>query len=132
MNPASITPVAAIVLLAGTMLACAIELGRLGGTSEPSVVPTSDTNEPFARELARCKALGSDAVNDAACRAAWKESRERFLKGAKPDQRRAIDPFRSTTDGAAPNTRQKLFLDRAPSTPPSGGAARPSTDREGR
>jgi conjugative transfer region protein TrbK len=32
-------------------------------------------------ELARCKALGTGAESDAACKAVWQANRERFLNG---------------------------------------------------
>lgn len=132
MTPDTLTRSAAIVLLAGTMLACAIEVGRLGKTSEPTVVQTRDTDDPLTRELARCKALGNDAANDAACKAAWKKSQERFLKSEKPDQGRANELFPATNNSPAPNSKQKLFFDRAPQTPLFGSGAGPNTDPEGR
>jgi conjugative transfer region protein TrbK len=114
------------------VLACAVELGRLGNTSEPSVGTTGTTDDPLTRELARCKALGDGAAQDAACKSAWKESRERFLKGEKPERQRANDLFPSTNPPSSPNTKQKLFLDRVPSAPPLGGAEKPTTDLERR
>ena len=132
MTPETLTRSAAIVLLAGTVLACAVELGSLGNTPEPSVVTTGTTNDPLARELARCKALGGGAADDAACKSAWKESRERFLKGEKPERQRANNLFPSTNPPSSPNTKQKLFLDRVPSTPPLGNGERPATDPKGR
>ena len=41
--------------------------------------------EPDPRhELARCRDLGAAALEDAACRKAWSESRRRFLQSEKP------------------------------------------------
>jgi len=35
--------------------------------------------DPLADELARCRAIGMAALEDAACRAAWAENRRRFF-----------------------------------------------------
>lgn len=129
----TLTRSAAIVLLAGTVLACAVELGRLGNTPEQSAVSTANADDPLTRDLARCKALGDGAADDAGCKSAWKESRERFLKGEKLERHRANDLFPSTNPPSSPNMKQKLFLDRAPSAPPLvGGGERPATDPERR
>ncbi len=40
--------------------------------------PTHETN-PLADELARCRAIGIAALDDAACKAAWAENRRRFF-----------------------------------------------------
>lgn len=54
--------------------------------------PSTDDN---AAELARCRALGREAANDAACKAAWQTNRERFLNSEK------LDPEHLTTPAAA-------------------------------
>ncbi len=41
----------------------------------------SKVDDPHAAELARCNAIGSAALDDAACRAAWSENRRRFFGG---------------------------------------------------
>jgi len=41
----------------------------------------SKVDDPHAAELVRCNAIGSAALDDAACRAAWAENRRRFLGG---------------------------------------------------
>jgi conjugative transfer region protein TrbK len=35
--------------------------------------------DPLADELARCRAIGMAAIEDAACKAAWAENRRRFF-----------------------------------------------------
>jgi len=42
---------------------------------------SSRVDDPHAAELARCNAIGSAALDDAACRAAWAENRRRFFGG---------------------------------------------------
>ena len=44
-------------------------------------VVSSKVDDPHAAELARCHDIGSAALDDAACRAAWAENRRRFFGG---------------------------------------------------
>ncbi len=46
--------------------------------------------DPLADELARCRAIGMAALEDAACKAAWAENRRRFFAaGSTADRRTA-------------------------------------------
>ncbi len=85
--------------------------------------------DPLANELARCKALGAEAANDAACKAAWAQNRARFLAPGAPYQDRSIQLFPAAPD--VPKVVPKIHLDRAPSTPQS-DVSTPSTGSEGR
>jgi conjugative transfer region protein TrbK len=80
----------AYVVLAVALLATAIVLNnrqyRQPGILQSASSPAEDD---FAAELAHCKALGTEAANDARCKAVWQASRERFLNGNKPYQDRA-------------------------------------------
>jgi conjugative transfer region protein TrbK len=128
MDLQTIVRAAAVILLAGAVLACALELARQGRTLEPSA-PSAQDNTHLADELARCKALGAEAADDAACKAAWAQNRARFLAPSAPHQDRSIELFPAT-----PDVRKgipKIHLDRAPSTPQSDGST-PSTGTEGR
>lgn len=49
---------------------------------ERSGVVSTKMGDPHAAELARCNAIGSAALDDAACRAVWAENRRRFFGGA--------------------------------------------------
>jgi conjugative transfer region protein TrbK len=115
MDPKIIARAAAVILLAGTVLACAVELARLDRTSESSAPELDDNRDLLAGELARCKVLGDDAAHDVACKAAWAQNRARFLAPATPRQDRSIELFPAT----APSALQ-----------PSGNA--PGIDSEGR
>jgi conjugative transfer region protein TrbK len=73
---------AAFIALTGALLATAI---ALGSHNDPSMQPAR--TEPAAAatsaldaELAHCKAIGPEAVNDAVCRAIWGRRRERFFE----------------------------------------------------
>src|SRR5262245_9096971 len=79
MNPKIITRTAAVVVLAGAVLACALEWAQRNRTPAPSTATAHDNTDPLADELSRCKALGAEAANDAACKAAWSQNRARFL-----------------------------------------------------
>ena len=90
----------AYVVLAVAVLAAAIALNnRQYQPSSALESAPSSAEDDFDAELARCKALRTEAANDAGCKAVWQASRERFLKG------------------------NKLYQDRAPGSPPSGSNA---------
>jgi conjugative transfer region protein TrbK len=129
MDPRVIARAAAVILLAGTVLACAVELARQDRTSESSVPAAHDKIDALAGELARCKVLGAEAAHDVACKAAWAKNRARFLAPSAPYQDRSIELFSATPE--APKAVPKIHLDRAPSTPQPDGSAR-GMDSEGR
>jgi len=128
MDPKIIARAAAVIQLAGAVLACALELARQGPTLEPSA-PAAQDNMHLADELSRCEALGAEAAHDAACKAAWAQNRARFLPPSAPRQDRSIELFPAAPD--VPKAVPKIHLDRAPSTPQSDGST-PGTDPEGR
>ena len=129
MDPKIIARAAAVIQLAGAVLACALELARQGPTLEPSA-PAAQDNMHLADELSRCEALGAEAAHDAACKAAWAQNRARFLAPVAPYQdRRSIQLSPATPD--APEGVPKIHLDRASSTPQS-DVRTPSTGPEGR
>jgi conjugative transfer region protein TrbK len=125
MNPKLIARTAAVVVLAGAVLACALEWARRS-TPAPSTATAHDNMDPLADELSRCKALGAEAAHDTACKAAWAQHRARFLALSAPHQNRSIELFPATPD--MPQGVPKIHRDRLPSTPQFDG----STDPEGR
>jgi conjugative transfer region protein TrbK len=136
MDPKMLVRIIAVVLLAATLLACAVELGRLGPVPEPSAASPEQNPNPLSAELTRCKALGDAAVDDAACKEAWTKSRERFFGNQTPQQNphqdRRIDPFPATPDAPPAKAKSKIFLDRAPSAPQPNPATAPNSETEGR
>lgn len=70
----------AVVLLGLAVLMVVIH----GGGERPefitSIDPATIETTPLQTELARCKDLGMAAADDARCKAAWAESRARFLR----------------------------------------------------
>ena len=129
MDPKIIARATAVILLAGAVLACALELTWQDRTLKSSAQPVPDEIDLPAGELARCKDLGSEAAHDATCKAAWAQNRARFLAPSAPHQDRAIELFPATPD--VPKGMPKVHLDRAPSTPQSDGTT-PATGHEGR
>lgn len=82
----------AYVVLAVALLATAVALNngqyQPAGTLQAEPSPATDKLDA---ELARCKALGTEAANDAGCKAAWQASRDRFLNSKKRYRNRVTD-----------------------------------------
>src|SRR5437660_12897584 len=129
MDPTIIARAAAIVLLAGTVLACSLELARQDLTSASSLPAVDDKMDRLVGELARCKALGAEAAHDAACKAAWAQHRARFLASGAPHHERSSELFPATPD--APQAVRNSHLDRAPASLQPDGST-PGMDAEGR
>ena len=129
MDPKIIARAAAVILLGGAVLACALELARQDRTLESSTTAAYDNMDPLANELSRCKALGAEAANDAACKAAWAQNRARFLAPSAPYQDHSIELFSATPN--APQTVPKIHRGRVPSTSQS-DVSTPGTNPEGR
>jgi conjugative transfer region protein TrbK len=112
----------AYVALAGALLATAIILNdrRYPGVEAPG--PSAATSALDA-ELARCKAIGAVAAEDAGCKAAWEANRKRFFQPGKLYQDRLTDAF-PDTPGAVPAG------DDFPNTPPRSPATQNSTHRQ--
>jgi conjugative transfer region protein TrbK len=127
MDPKIIARAAAVIMLGGTVLACAVELARQSRTLGSSTSAADDNMDPLANELSRCKALGAEAAHDTACKAIWAQNRSRFLAPSAPHQDRSIQLFPATPDVPAV---PKIHPDRAPSTPQS-DVSTPGTDLKG-
>jgi conjugative transfer region protein TrbK len=129
MNPMIIARTAAVIVLAGAVLACALEWAQRNRTPAASTVTAHDNTDPLADELSRCKALGAEAANDAACKIAWSQNRARFLARSAPYPDRSIELFPATPN--MPQGAPKIHRNRLPSTPQSDGG-RLGTNPEGR
>lgn len=127
MDPKIIARAAAVILLGGTVLACAVELARQSRTLGSSTSAADDNMDPLANELSRCKALGTEAAHDPDCKAAWAQNRSRFLAPSAPHQHHSIQLFPATPDVPAV---PMFHPDRAPSAPQS-DVSTPSTDLRG-
>src|SRR5262245_863153 len=129
MDPKIIARTAAVVVLAGAVLACALEWAQRNRTPAPSTATAHENMDPLADELAHCKALGAEAANDAACKVAWSQYGARFLARSAPYPDRSIELFPATPD--MPQGAPKIHRHRLPSTQQFDGN-RLGTDPEGR
>src|SRR6476469_27145 len=98
MDPKTIAKTAAVVLLVGAVLACALEWAQRDRTLKSSTTTAYDNLDPLDDELSRCKALGAEAANDAACKVAWSQNRARFPARSAPYPDRSIELFPATPD----------------------------------
>ena len=69
-----------------------------GGRAQP---PAAAKADPLSATLIRCNDLGTAALDDAACKSAWAESRRRFLGGSDAQPTGAA----ANVDAPAPETR---------------------------
>ena len=98
MDVKRITRGLAYVALAGAILVAAIALNnRQYTTRHVSNAERSATSGAFDGELARCKALGAEAADDAVCKAIWQANRERFFESKKLYQDRVPNPVSATS-----------------------------------
>ncbi len=79
LNIQAIGRAAGCLLVAGTIIAAAVQFHRHG---TPQPLPKSSVAsrpDPLAAAMARCQTLGMAAENDAGCQATWAENRRRFF-----------------------------------------------------
>jgi len=82
----------AYLALAVALLATAIALNnRQYPPAETSKIESSPPPGTLDAELACCKAIGTEAADDASCKAVWQANRERFLESKKLYQDRVTD-----------------------------------------
>ena len=93
----------AYVVLAVALLATAIALNNRQYLPEGALpAESSPATDNLDAELARCKALGTRAANDAGCKAVWQASRDRFLNSKKLYPERVTDPAAATLNPNQP------------------------------
>ena len=84
---------AAYLVFALALIATAIALNDKDYSPAGALqVQPSASTDSLDAELAHCKALGTEAANDAACKAVWQANRERFLNPKKLYSNRVTDP----------------------------------------
>ena len=93
-----------LIAIALMVILAALRLHR-GEGFVPTLAPTpSLSSDRLVRELARCRAIGLTAADDADCKAAWAENRRRFFRSYAPDG--AVTPQKSETTSAAKSEGQ--------------------------
>ena len=114
MDPKIVIRAIAVALLAGSVLACAVEVGRWGTRDTPDS-SASDHSDPSAAELLRCTKLGTQALTDAACQAAWAKNRQHFFGAGRAQPGRRPDIFPASPDTLPTKAPPKTDLGREPS-----------------
>lgn len=94
----SLGRIIAYVALVGALIATAI---TLNDRQYPAAKAPGRSAAPSAldAELARCKAIGAVAAEDAGCKTAWEANRKRFFQPGKLYQDRVKDAFPNTPGG---------------------------------
>jgi conjugative transfer region protein TrbK len=88
-----------LIAIALLVIMAALRIHR-GESFTPSAPPAPSLSaDPLGRELARCRAIGLAAADDANCKAAWAENRRRFFGSSASDA--ASTPQKSETPPAA-------------------------------
>ena len=88
-----------LIAIALLVIMAALRIHR-GESFTPSLPPAPSLSaDPLGRELARCRAIGLAAADDADCKAAWAENRRRFFGLSASDA--ASTPQKSETTPAA-------------------------------
>jgi conjugative transfer region protein TrbK len=109
----------AYVALTGVLLAAAITLNDRPHPATPAW-NTELSPSALDAELARCKAIGTEAANDVVCKAVWDANRKRFFESGKPYQDRATGAVPGTSDLNEPVTPSRRELARsAAQVPPA-------------
>jgi conjugative transfer region protein TrbK len=114
----SLGRIIAYVALVGALIATAITLNDRQYAAAKAPARSAATSALNA-ELARCKAIGPAAAEDAGCKTAWEANRKRFFHPGKLYQDRLTDAF-PDTPGAVPAG------DDLPKTPPRSPATQNS------
>lgn len=130
MDPRIIIRAVAIILLAGSVLACAVEVGRLGAgdKSNPS---TSGGGGPSSSELLHCTKIGAQALSDAACQVAWAKNRQHFFGEGRARRGDQPDLFPALHKALPTKALPKTELDRAPSGPLPSADTAPDPAQQG-
>jgi conjugative transfer region protein TrbK len=104
--------VVAVALLATTVALSNRQYPQLGAVQ---VQPATSTDSLDA-VLARCRALGVEAANDVACKAAWRANRERFLNSKSFSQDGVTDPVPTASH---PNRSAPVLGEQLPRSAPA-------------
>lgn len=76
------TKVITVLAIGAVMVACTIALRPDPSEQGPAPISQLQSGEPASSELLRCREIGAAALDDAACRKAWADSRRHFLEGS--------------------------------------------------
>ena len=79
LNLPAIARAAGFALVAATIVAAALHFRTSAPRGQGLHVSPAPASDQLSEELQRCEALAMQAKDDAACEAAWAESRRRFF-----------------------------------------------------
>jgi conjugative transfer region protein TrbK len=98
----TVSRVAGFVVVAAAIIVTSILFrhGDISAGPPTGTAATSARNDPLARKLAHCRAIGMAAKDDAACEAAWAENRRRFFTYRQPREASPAVAWPSTTPTA--------------------------------
>jgi conjugative transfer region protein TrbK len=85
------------VLVTVAIVAAALHLRTLPQHAEPRAANTPAMPDALADELRRCQRIADQAKDDAACEAAWAESRRRFFTYAPAHAATPASPATNTS-----------------------------------
>jgi conjugative transfer region protein TrbK len=86
LNIGAIARAAGFAVIAAAIVATATHLQRDDERPRHPSSSSSLHGDRLAQELARCRALGMAAKDDASCEAAWTENRRRFFTYRQPSK----------------------------------------------
>ncbi|MFT4003841.1 MAG: putative entry exclusion protein TrbK-alt [Rhizobium sp.] len=95
----------AVLALGSAMIAAVMVLRENAPEVAPAHPLRDPGGEPAHSELARCRDIGTAALEDASCRKAWAENRRRFLgtdrpSAPSPERSGSSSPRATDSDGA--------------------------------
>lgn len=85
------------VLIAVAIVAAALHFRTPPRRAEPLVANAPALSDALADELRRCQRIADQAKDDAACEAAWAESRRRFFTYAPAHAATSASPATNTS-----------------------------------
>ena len=98
LNKTAIGRAVGFVLVTVTIVAAAFHFRTSAPVAHGLHVSPAAASDPLTGELQRCQMLATQAKDDAACEAAWAESRRRFFSYP-------AEPSPATAPAASPNSR---------------------------
>ena len=95
LNLPAIARAIGFALVAAAIVAATLHFRETPARMEQRSAGPAAPSDPLSEELKRCQVLAAQAKDDAACEAAWAESRRRFFTYQPPSN--ATTPFAAST-----------------------------------
>ena len=116
MEGKTLAQMGAVAFVAIAMTATVLEVRRIENAPVASSLrpASATTHDLLQSELIHCQGLGEAGTRDAACLAAWAESRRRFLTPGTPQ----IKPAQANETVVPKNSTEPVLEEAAPATTP--------------